>query len=82
MEERIPEHFWTPQQIADRWRVSVDTIIRLFEHEPDVLILAQPAAKQKRRYRTIRIPNGVLVRVEKRRSLVTVDNTVYASRCS
>jgi hypothetical protein len=80
MEQPICEHFWTPKEIAEQWRVSVDTVIRLFEHEPDGLILAQPSGKQKRRYRTIRIPNSVLVRVQKRRSLVTVENTVYAAR--
>ena len=76
------EHYWTPKEIAELWRVSVDTVIRLFDREPGVLILAQPAAKQKRRYRTIRIPNSVLVRVQIRRSLVIVDNQVYAARCN
>ena len=82
MEERIPEHFWTPKQVADRWHVSVDTVIRVFEQEPDLLILGQPISHQKRRYRTIRIPNSVLVRVEKRRSLVIIDKSVYTARRS
>jgi hypothetical protein len=78
----LSEPYLTPAEIAELWRVSVDTVIRLFEHEPDVLILAKPAAKQKRRYRTIRIPNSVLVRVQKQRSLVTDDQKVYAARRS
>lgn len=82
LSEYRPERYWTPKEIAGLWQVSVDTVIRLFEHEPGVLILAQPAAKQKRRYRTIRIPNSVLVRVQNRRSLVTIDNTVYPARRS
>lgn len=82
MDERIPQHFWTTKQVADRWHVSVDTVVRVFEQEPDVLILGQPVSQQKRRYRTIRIPNQVLVRVEKRRSLVNSDKTVYTARRS
>jgi len=73
MDQPVCQRFWTPKEIAEQWLVSVDTIIRLFEREPDVLILAQPAVKQKRRYRTIRIPNSVLVRVQKRHSLVIID---------
>ncbi len=80
--EYRPEHYWTPKEIAVLWQVSVDTVIRLFEHEPDVLILSQSVAKQKRRYRTIRIPNSVLVRVQERRSLVIIENQVYTARRS
>jgi hypothetical protein len=76
----LPEPYFTPAEIAEHWRLSVDTVIRLFEHEPGVLILENPRPRQRRRYRTIRIPNNVLVRVQKRRSLVIVDNTVYAAR--
>jgi hypothetical protein len=75
----LPEPYFTPAEIAEHWRLSVDTVIRLFEHEPGVLILENPRPRHRRRYRTIRIPNSVLVRVLKRRSLVTIDNTVYSS---
>jgi hypothetical protein len=79
MEQPVPERFWTPKQIADRWHVSTDTVVRVFEQEPDILILGQPISHQKRRYRTIRIPHHVLVRVEKRRSLVNIDNMIYTA---
>ena len=82
MEQPIRERLWTPKEIAEQWRVSIDTVRRVFEQEPDVLILPQRAAKQKRRYRTIRIPNSVLVRVQKRHSLATIDKQVYAARSS
>jgi hypothetical protein len=72
MEQPIRERCWTPKEIADQWHVSVDTVIRLFEHEPGVLVLENPRSKQARRYRTIRIPNSVLVRVQNRLSLVNV----------
>jgi hypothetical protein len=78
----LPEPYFTPAEIAEHWRLSVDTVIRLFEHEPGVLVLENSRSKQRRRYRTIRIPNSVLVRVQKRRSLVTIDNEVYAARRS
>jgi hypothetical protein len=78
----LPEPYFTPAEIAERLHLSVDTVIRLFEHEPGVFVYENPRTKHKRRYRTIRIPNSVLVRVQKRHSLVSVDNTVYAARRS
>ena len=59
------KHF-SPDQIAEMWGLSRDSAIRLFEHEPGVLIIAKPAAKYRRRYRTFRIPESVLARVHER----------------
>jgi hypothetical protein len=67
---QLGERYWTTREIAGRWRVSVDTVVRLFEHEPDVLILVRPMSRQKRRYRTVRIPDGVLTRVQELMSVV------------
>jgi hypothetical protein len=67
---RNDERYWTPREIASRWRVSIDMVIRLVEHEPDVLVLAHPSAVHRRRYRTLRIPHAVLIRLERSRSLV------------
>jgi len=78
----LSEPCFTPAEIAEYWRLSVDTVIRLFEHEPGVLVFEKTRSKQRRRYRTIRIPNSVLVRVQNRRSLVTIDNKVYHARRS
>jgi len=77
-----PESYFTPAEIAKLWRLSVDTVRRLFEHEPGVFIYEKLSSNHKRRYRTIRIPNSVLVRVQKRRSLANDDNTVYTARRS
>lgn len=82
MEQPIRERFLTPNEIAELWHVSVDTVRRVFEHEPDVFIVPHTSSPQKRRYRTIRIPDSVLVRVQKRRSLVIIDNKVYHARRS
>jgi hypothetical protein len=73
----LPEPYFTPAEIAERLHLSVDTVRRLFEHEPGIFVYENPRSKQKRRYRTIRIPNSVLVRVQKRRSLFIGDNKVY-----
>jgi hypothetical protein len=67
----LPEPYFTLAEIAEHWRLSVDTVRRLFEHEPGVFVHENPRSKQKRRYRTFRIPNSVLVRVLKRRSLAS-----------
>jgi hypothetical protein len=82
MEQPIRERFWTPKEIAEQWQVGIDTVRRAFEHEPDVFIVPHTSSPQKRRYRTMRIPDSVLLRVQKRRSLASIDNRVYAARRS
>jgi hypothetical protein len=78
----LSEPYLTPAEIAQRWRMSVDSVVRLFEHEPGILILGNPTSKHRRRYRTIRIPISVLARVEKRLSLADIRDTVYSVRRS
>jgi hypothetical protein len=59
---------FTVSEIATMWRLSPDTVQRLFQDEPDVITLGNknPRAKQKRV--TLRIPRAVMERVKKRRS--------------
>ncbi len=45
---------------------SRDTITRLFQNEPGVLMIARPTTNRKRRYRSIRIPRAVYERVVRR----------------
>ena len=78
----LPEPCFTPAEIAARWRLSVDTVIRLFEREAGVLVLENPTSKQRRRYRTLRVPISVLIRVEKRLSLAGIEGQVYTERRS
>lgn len=68
----LSEPYLTPAEIAHRWRLSVDSVVRLFEREAGILILENPTSKHRRRYRTIRIPISVLARVEKRLSLAGI----------
>lgn len=64
-------HF-SPGEIADLWGLSVDTIRRLFENEPGVVIIEPTGSRfsRRRRYRTLRIPGCVAERVHRRLSVV------------
>jgi hypothetical protein len=50
-------------EVAALTGFSRDTITRMFQHEPGVLIIARPTTNRKRRYRSIRIPRAVYERV-------------------
>lgn len=63
------ERHYTVAEIAANWSLSTDTVTRLFEHEPGVLVIGDPAPRHKRRYLTLRIPESVVERVHRRRSV-------------
>jgi len=54
---------YTIAEIAAMTGFSKQTVTRLFEREPGVLILARPEQKHKRGYRSIRIPRHIYERV-------------------
>jgi transcriptional regulator GlxA family with amidase domain len=62
------ETHYSAAQIAEAWGISVDTIRRLFEREPGVLVIepSQGRVTRRRRYRTLRIPASVAERVHRR----------------
>jgi len=60
-------HF-TVQELAALWGLGVDKIRELFENEPDVIKLKNPPTKGKRAYVTLRIPEAVAARVQRRNS--------------
>lgn len=62
----IGERHYTVDEIADVWKLSHDKVRRLFENEPDVLVLENHSSFSKRRYRTLRIPESVAARVYRR----------------
>jgi hypothetical protein len=65
--EPIPiENHFTATEVAGLWKFDVETIRRLFDDEPGVVVLQAPAKKGKRPYKTIRIPQTVLDRVHRR----------------
>jgi len=59
---------YTVQELAVEWGLGVDKIRELFEKEPGVIKLAGPASKGKRAYVTLRIPEKVAERVQRRNS--------------
>lgn len=61
----VERHF-TAGEVAELWHLNVETVRRLFEHEPSVIVLQAPIGNGKRTYRTLRIPQSVLDRVHKR----------------
>lgn len=54
---------YTVDEVAEMTGLSRSTIIRIFEYELGVLVIARPTAMNKRRYRSIRIPRAVYERV-------------------
>ena len=65
------EQHYTAADIARQWGLSVDTVRRLFEHEPGVLIVEPTRGRfSRRRYRTLRIPESIAERVHRRLSVV------------
>lgn len=72
----LEEGVSTIAEIAARWKVSRDFVRRVFERETGVLVLGNYPTRGKRGYRTLRVPKGVLLRVEKRLSIVTRQNSV------
>jgi hypothetical protein len=59
---------FTVAEIASLWKLSTDTIQRLFEHEPGVVVLGDKNPRGKRKRITLRIPRQVVERVKKTRS--------------
>lgn len=56
------ERHFTPEELGELWKLHPDTIRRRFAHEPGVLVL-EDRKPGKRRYRTMRIPESVAMRV-------------------
>lgn len=62
----LSERHWSVAEIAKRWNVSPKTVREMFRSEPGVLKIERPERCSKRSYTTLRIPESVLLRVEKR----------------
>jgi transcriptional regulator GlxA family with amidase domain len=55
---RLAERHYTVSELAEQWNLSRDTIRRMFENEPGVLVFTRPRVN-KRVYRTLRVPESV-----------------------
>jgi len=62
------ERHFTPQELADMWKVSVQTIREIFQNEDGVLKIGRDGTRTRRRYKTLRIPESVVERVHTRLS--------------
>jgi len=59
------EKHYSVTELAQLWRLSEKTIRRMFENEPGVMVWGMGEGRFKRRYRTLRIPERVVVRVHR-----------------
>jgi len=60
---------YTATEIAGLWKLSEETIRKLFENEPGVLVIGNERPRfGRRRYITLRIPQFVVERVHRRLS--------------
>jgi hypothetical protein len=66
------ERHYTVTEIAAIWNLSKDTVRRLFQNEPGVLVLGDTSPRRRKRlYKTLRIPESVAQRVHQRCLLVS-----------
>jgi hypothetical protein len=61
------ERHYTVAEVAILWNLSLDTIRRLLENEPGVVVLTTATRRGKRRYKTLRIPESVLLRMHRQK---------------
>lgn len=59
---------FTVAEIASLWKLSTDTVQRIFENEPGVIALGDKNPRGKRKRITLRVPRAVMERVKKTRS--------------
>ena len=60
------EMHYKPDQLAERWGVSAFKIRELFQDEPGVIRIGNPATRFKRKRYLLRIPESVAERVHRR----------------
>ena len=64
----MTDKHYSPDELADLWGVSAETIRSIFRDEPGVLKIGKAGAAWKRGYVTLRIPESVAERVHTRLS--------------
>ncbi len=64
----MAEKHFKPEELADLWGVSTETIRSIFREEPGVLKIGKTGSKYRRGYVTLRIPMEVAERVHQRLS--------------
>jgi hypothetical protein len=74
--QAVTERHYSLDELARLWNLSADTVRRLFEREPGVLVIERARSRDSRRYRTLRIPESVAERVHRRLSNPPVTRTI------
>jgi hypothetical protein len=64
----MAERHFKPEELAELWGVSTETIRSIFREEPGVLKIGKTGTKYRRGYLTLRIPEEVADRVHRRLS--------------
>lgn len=59
------EKHYSVAELAKLWKLSERTIRRMFENEPGVLCWGSSERRFKRGYKTLRIPETVMLRVHR-----------------
>jgi hypothetical protein len=63
---RFQEAHYTVAEVAEMWKLSADTVRKVFENEPGVLVIGTAGGRGKGGYRTLRIPESIVERVHRR----------------
>jgi hypothetical protein len=69
MQSNNEQNFYTVQEVAALWKLSVKTVRRLVKDDPDTMKLVGPgiyAGTAKRSHITLRIPESTLSRMQER----------------
>jgi len=66
MHDTANEKHYSIIEVSKLWGLSQKTVRRIFENEPGVIVWGRPETRRKRGYRTIRVPESVLLRVHRR----------------
>jgi hypothetical protein len=66
----IEDAYYSVGEIAQMWKLSRDSVRRIFSDEPGVLAISPRQRRGKRAYVTLRIPASVVERVHRKMSLV------------
>jgi len=66
IETTMFEKHYSAKEIAEQWNLHVDTVRKIFDKESGVLRMGNPESRHKRGYKTIRVPESVMLRVYRR----------------
>jgi predicted transcriptional regulator len=65
------EHHYSPTEIAELWGVSPATVRRLFQDQRGVIEFGSEETRFRRKRKTMRIPQSVVLRVHEQRQFGT-----------